>query len=112
MISHTCDDLTFLPSGKLIARGVSAGRLLTTSTPSMMNIDVAPVLAMACVVAKVIALRESAIGNPAAAIDVGPTETASWGWGKQRNEQFYVGTVASSSSMMFPKNQCVQKLNC
>ena len=45
---HTCDDLTFLPSGKFIVSGVVATRLLTTSTPSMIKIDVvAPVSAMA-----------------------------------------------------------------
>ena len=45
-MSHICDDLTFFPSGKFIVSGVVAIRLLTTSTPSMIKMDVAPVSAM------------------------------------------------------------------
>ena len=43
-----CVDLTFVPSGKLIDSGLVATRLLSTGVPSMMNIAVAPVSAMAC----------------------------------------------------------------
>jgi hypothetical protein len=44
---QTCEDCTFLPSGKLIVRGLLATRLLITSMPSIMKMDVAPVSAMA-----------------------------------------------------------------
>ena len=104
-MSHTCDDLTFLPSGKLIVRGLSAVRLLTTSMPSMTKIEVAPVSAMACVVAIVNALRYSLVGFPrtlraVAAIDVGAKIGSIVGRGGHCDLQFDVGTVASSSSMM------------
>ncbi len=56
VMSHTCEDLTFLPSGKLIVSGLVAGLLFTTSTPSIIKIDVAPVSAIVCVVAIAIAL--------------------------------------------------------
>ena len=57
-------------------RGVVAGRLFTTSTPSIIKMEVAPVSAMACVVAILIALRYSGDEWPrtlraAAASDVG-----------------------------------------
>ena len=48
IISHMCVDCTFVPSGKLIDSGFIATRLLSTGVPSMMNIAVAPVSAMAC----------------------------------------------------------------
>jgi hypothetical protein len=41
-ILHTCVEYIFLPSGKLIVRGVRVTRLLSTGAPSMMNIDIAP----------------------------------------------------------------------
>jgi len=47
VMSHMCDDFTCFPSGRLIVRGDVATRLLTTSMPSIMNMDVAPVSAMA-----------------------------------------------------------------
>jgi hypothetical protein len=46
-MSHTCVNCTRLPSGKLIVRGTVAGRLLSASTPSIIKMEVAPVLAMA-----------------------------------------------------------------
>ena len=48
IMSHMCVDLTFVPSGKLIDSGLVATLLLSTGVPSMMNIAVAPVSAMAC----------------------------------------------------------------
>ncbi len=48
LMSHICIDLTCLPSGRLIVNGFVAGRLFSTLTPSMTNMDVAPVSAMAC----------------------------------------------------------------
>ncbi len=46
-MSHTCVDWICLPLGKLIVRGFVAGCLLTTSAPSMIKMEVAPMLAMA-----------------------------------------------------------------
>ena len=46
-MSQICVERTCLPSGKLIRRGDVAIRLFTTSTPSMINMDVAPVSAIA-----------------------------------------------------------------
>jgi hypothetical protein len=46
-MSHTCVDCTRLPLGKLIVRGTIAGRLLLTSAPSIIKIEVAPMSAMA-----------------------------------------------------------------
>jgi len=46
-MSQTCVDLTFFPSGKLMMSGLVAMRLLTTSTPSIIKMDVAPVSAIA-----------------------------------------------------------------
>ena len=103
VISHTCVDLTFLPSGKLIVSGFVAGLLFTTSTPSIIKIDVAPVSAIACVVAIAMALRYSDVCFPkilraAAASDVGMASETCGGW-EQGDVQLDVGTVASSSSM-------------
>jgi len=47
IMSQTCVDLTFFPSGKVMISGLVAMRLLTTSTPSMIKMDVAPVSAIA-----------------------------------------------------------------
>ncbi len=64
LMLHICVDLTCLPSGRLIVNGFVAGRLFLTLTPSMMNIDVAPVSAMACNAAIVSAFRYYGIGGP------------------------------------------------
>jgi len=48
-MSHMCVDLTFVPSGKFIESGFVATLLLSTGVPSIMNIAVAPVSAIACV---------------------------------------------------------------
>ena len=47
IMSQTCVDLTFFPSGKLMMSGLVAMRLLTTSTPSIIKMDLAPVSAIA-----------------------------------------------------------------
>ncbi len=44
LISHTCVDWTFLPSGKLIVRGDTTIHLLSTAAPSMMNMELCPCL--------------------------------------------------------------------
>ena len=103
VMSQTCDDLTFLPSGKLIVRGLGAGLLLTTSTPSIIKIDVAPVSAMACVVAIEMAFRNSNVGLPktlraAATSDVGAAiEGIGGGEGDCTFVQLDIFTVALSS---------------
>jgi hypothetical protein len=52
-----CVDIICLPSGKLIVRGFFVTHLLTMSRPSMMKMDVAPVLAIAWFVAMVNAFK-------------------------------------------------------
>ncbi len=59
VMSHICVDFIFLPSGMLMLKGLLARRLFTTLAPSIMNMDVAPVSAMAWVDAVVIALKYS-----------------------------------------------------
>ncbi len=92
-------------------RGFVACLLFTTSTPSIIKIDVAPVSAIACVVAIAIALRYSDVGVPkilraAAASDVGLASETCGGW-EQGDVQLDVWTVASSSSMTFNEQFCV-----
>ncbi len=52
-------ETTFLPSGKVMVIGWSAQRRFVMGVPFMMKIEVAPVSAMACDVAIVIALAHS-----------------------------------------------------
>jgi hypothetical protein len=47
VMSHMCVDFTLLPSGKLIVNGCDEGHKLLTGVPSMINMDVAPVSAIA-----------------------------------------------------------------
>jgi hypothetical protein len=46
-MSHSCVNLTFLPSGRLIIKGFFVILLFSTSTPSIMKMAVAPVSAIA-----------------------------------------------------------------
>jgi len=57
--SQMCVDDTLLPSGKLIVIGLFVVRRFLTGVPFMMNIEVAPVSAIACVGAIVIAFAHS-----------------------------------------------------
>ena len=59
---HVCVDFTFVPSGRLIVSGRIAGWRFSHGVPSMMKIDVAPVSAITCDVAMVIALRYCGCG--------------------------------------------------
>ncbi len=61
-ISHTCVDWILLPSCKLIVRGDTAMCLLSTAAPSMMNMDVAPMSAIAWCLAVVRALINFGLG--------------------------------------------------
>ncbi len=63
-MSHTCVNLTFLPSRRLTVRGFVANCLFATSTPSITKMEVAPVSAMAWFGAMVIALRYCGFGMP------------------------------------------------
>ena len=54
-----CVDVTLLPSGKLIVIGLSDLRIFLTGVPFIMKIDVAPVSAIAFVLAIVIAFAHS-----------------------------------------------------
>ena len=54
-MSQMCVDDTLLPSGKLIVIGLFVVRRFLTGVPFMMNIEVAPVSAIVCVGAIVIA---------------------------------------------------------
>ncbi len=53
IMSQICVDMICLPSGKFIVRGFLVTHLLTMSRPAMMNMDVAPVSAIAWFVAMV-----------------------------------------------------------
>jgi hypothetical protein len=64
LMSQTCVDTTFLPSGKLMVSGSVAMRLFSTSAPSMMKMEVAPLLAMAWFVAIDIAFKYCVMGLP------------------------------------------------
>ncbi len=63
-ISQMCVNLTCLPSGRLIVSGFVAGLLFFTSTPSMTNIEFAPVSVIACEVAIVRAFKYCGMGLP------------------------------------------------
>jgi hypothetical protein len=47
--SHMCVNTIFLPSGRLMCMGFVAMQMLSPGVPAIMKIDVAPVLATACV---------------------------------------------------------------
>jgi hypothetical protein len=64
VMSHVCVDLTLLPSGKFMVSGWIAGWRFWTGVLSVTNIEVAPVFAIACNVAIVIALRYCGKGVP------------------------------------------------
>jgi hypothetical protein len=52
-----CANLTWLLSSKFIVNCIVAGQMFLTGVPSIMDMDVAPVSAIACDVAIVITLR-------------------------------------------------------
>jgi hypothetical protein len=70
LISHTCVDWIFLPSGKLIVRGNTVIRLLSPAAPSMMKMEVMPVSATAWLSAIVKALRNCGVGLPKSALAI------------------------------------------
>ena len=52
---HVCVDITFVPSGRLIVSGRTAGRRFLHGVPSIIKIEVTPVSAISCDAAMVIA---------------------------------------------------------
>jgi hypothetical protein len=54
---HRCVDLTWLPSGKLIVNCVVPCQMFLTGVPFIINMDAAPVSAIACNVVIVITLK-------------------------------------------------------
>jgi hypothetical protein len=98
--SHICIDLTFRPSGMLMVKGFVVTLLLTTSTASIMKMDVAPVSAIACVDAIVMAFKYLFDGWP------NKLQTKGNGGGVDRCElldQFKVPTVTSLLSKIEAK---------
>jgi hypothetical protein len=63
-ISHTCVDITFFPSSKLIMSDKVVMNLFTTSVPSMIKIDVAPMSTTAWLVAIIITFKYWGNGFP------------------------------------------------
>jgi hypothetical protein len=59
LMSHMCVECTISPSGRLMVRWSSAGWMLDMGVPAIMKMDVAPVLAMACV-----SVNVSTLGTP------------------------------------------------
>ena len=64
VMSHVCVDFTFVLSGRLIVSGRTAGWRFLHGVPSMMNIKVAPVSAIASDAAMAIALRYCGFSAP------------------------------------------------
>ncbi len=64
VMSQRCVDLIWLPSGKFIVNCFVAGQTFLTGVPSTTNMNFAPVPAIACNVAIVIALRYWGVGTP------------------------------------------------
>ncbi len=63
-MSQRSVDLTWLPPGKFIVNCFVTGQMFLTDVPSMMNMDVAPVSAIACKFTISIALRYWGEGAP------------------------------------------------
>jgi hypothetical protein len=90
---------SFLPSGKLVVRGAVATNLLAMFAPSMMNIDVAPVSAIAWFAAIIKASGYCSIGLPNIALAVAANDGAINFCIYFVLEQFEITTVAVSFSM-------------
>ncbi len=78
IMSHICVDMICLPSGKFIVRGFLATCLLTMSRPSMMNMDVAPVLAIALFVARVNVFKYYGVRAPHICLAVAAIKGGEW----------------------------------
>jgi hypothetical protein len=103
VMPHTCVVFTVLPLGKLIVNGCNKGRKLLTGVPSMINMEVAPLSAIAWFALITIVLRYCWLGEPNICCPVAAKD----GRGETRHilselrlvelEQLDVGTVTSSS---------------
>jgi hypothetical protein len=78
IMSHICVDIICLPFGKFIVRGFLATSLLTMSRLSMMNMDVAPVSAIAWFVAMVNAFKYCGVGAPNICLAVATIKGGEW----------------------------------
>jgi hypothetical protein len=70
VMSQMCVDFTLLPSGRLIVIGLLVLRRFLTGVPFIMNIEVMPVSAMACVGAIMIVFAHSTFLYFALQLDV------------------------------------------
>ena len=107
-MSHVCVDMTRCPSGRLIVIGFLATVLVITSALSIINMDVAPVSAIACVDAMVRACNCLADGLPnsiraVAAMDGAHIRRGGIDVEDDVRVQFDVMTVTSSSSVICSK---------
>ncbi len=93
MILHWCVNCTVFPSSRLIMSGFIATRLLSTSPPSTMKMEVAPVSAMAWSVA--MAMAAATAGGSAVVC----------------HDQFNATTIASSC-MLYMEFRLVSKEGC
>ena len=105
VMSHMCVNFTLLPSGKLIVNGCDEGCKSLTGVPSMINMEVAPVSAIAWFILIAIALRYCWLGEPnncgavAAKDERGKAGHIFSGLCAAELEQLDVGTVTLSSSI-------------
>ena len=102
---YMCVDFTLLPSGKLIVNGCNKGCKLLAGVPSMINMEVAPVSAIAWFILIAIPLRYCWLGEPnncravAAKDEQGKVGQIFYGLCAAGLEQLDVGTVMFSSSI-------------
>ncbi len=101
LISQICVGLICLPSSRLIVSGFVAGLLFFTSTPSMTNIEVAPVFAIACEVAIVRAFKYCGMGLPNIHFAVSASDVGALSGSPHFDMVFDVTTVMSSVAMSF-----------
>jgi hypothetical protein len=64
VMSQRCVNLTWQPFGKFILNCFVAGQMFVTGVPSIMNMDNAPISAIACNVVIFITLRYWGAGGP------------------------------------------------
>ncbi len=94
VMSRMCVDFTLLPSGKLIVNGCNEGRKLLTGVPSMINMEVATVSAIAWFILIAIALRYCWPGEPNNCLTVAAKDER----GKARWGIYFLGSVQQSLS--------------
>ncbi len=100
-ISQIRVDLTCLPSGRLIVSGFVAGLLFFTSTPSMTNIEVAPVSAIACEAAIIREFKYCGMGLPNIRLAVSASDVGALFGSTLFDMAFDMTTVMSSVATSF-----------